>query len=128
MTKLIASLYKYFCYKNLDQPYFRAIIFFSFIGVLFFFLLNAVLPLPHELNPFEMSKTRISNYVSGGLFLGLIYIVISMIYKKKNLDQYSFSEKELKKGARNIIFIFIFLFCLIMILAIFHVRNKLWGY
>ena len=125
MTKLIASLYKYFCFKKLPQPYFRTIIIFSFIGILFYFFLYALFPIPWKFNPFGMNKLPISNYVSGGLFLGAIYLIISLIFKKKNLEQYSFTETELKKSFRNILLIFIFLFCLIMVLSVLHVRDKL---
>ena len=126
MTKLIASLYKYFCFKKLPQPYFRAIIFFSFIGILFYFFLYVLFPIPEKFNPFGMNQLPILNYVSGGLFLGAIYLVISLIFKKKDLEQYSFTETELKKSMRNIILFFIFLFCLIMTLSVLHVRDKLW--
>ncbi len=126
MTKIMASIYKYFLFKKLPSPYFRTIIFFSFLVILFYFLLYGIFPIPHNFSPFGMNKVPILNYVSGGLFLGLIYLVISMLFKKSDLDQYIFTETELKKNARNIILIFVILFCLIMTLAIFHVRDKLY--
>lgn len=126
VIKLIASLYKYFCFKKLPSPYFRTIIFFSFLVILFYFVLYAIFPIPHNFSPFGMNKIPILNYISGGLFLGIIYLIISMVFKKKDLEQYTFTETELKKSARIIILIFIFLFCLIMTLAVLHVRNKLY--
>ena len=124
MTKIMASIYKYFSFKKLPSPYFRTIIFFSFLVILIYFLLYAIFPIPHNFSPFGMNKIPILNYISGGLFLGLIYLVISIAFKKKDLDRYTFTETELRKSARNIIFIFVLLFCLIMTLAIFHVREK----
>jgi hypothetical protein len=127
VTKIIASLYKYFCFKKLPTPYFRTIIFFSFIAILFYFFLYAIFPIPEKFNPFGMNKLPILNYVSGGLFFGAIYLGISIVFKKTDLEQYSFSETELKKSIRNIFLFFIFLFCLIMTLGVLQVRDKLWN-
>lgn len=126
MTKIIASLYKYFSFKRLPSPYFRTIIFFSFLVILIYFVLYGIFPIPHNFNPFGMTKIQISNYISGGLFLGMIYLVLSMIFKEKDLKQYTFTDTQLEKSARNIILIFIFLFCLIMTLAVLHVRDRLY--
>ena len=125
MIKIIASIYKYFCFKKLPSPYFRTIIFFSFIAISFYFFFYAIFPIPEKFSPFGMNKLPILNYVSGGLFLGAIYLVLSLRFKKKDLEQYSFTDIELKRGFRNIILFFIVLFCLIMTLGILHVRDKL---
>lgn len=128
MTKIIASLYRYFSFKRLPSPYFRTIIFFSFLVILFYFVLYGISPIPHNFNPFGMNEIPISNYISGGLFPGMIYLIISMIFKEKDLRQYTFTDTELKKSVRDIIVIFIFLFCLIMALAILHVRDRLYPF
>lgn len=75
-----------------------------------------------------MNKIPIANYICGGLFLGMIYLIISVIFKEKDLQHYTFTDTELKKSARNIVVISILLFCLIMALAVLHVRDKLYPF
>ena len=126
MTKIVASLYKYFSLKELPSPYFRTLILLSFFVILLFFLLYGVTPIPHDYNPFGFGKSYNRNFISGGLFLGLIYLILSVIFRKKDLDQYSFSDTELKYNLRKIIIVFVILFCLIMILAFFNIRGRLY--
>jgi len=123
MKKIIAFLYAYFCFKKLPAPYFRTIM--AFIGIIIFpfFLLYAIFPIPDYLNPFGMSKMPINNYAFGVIFIGILYLIISSFLNKINLNSYSFSEEQLKRGSRKLLIYLISLFLLIFVLSILHVRN-----
>jgi hypothetical protein len=127
VTKIIASFYKYLLLRKLTMPYFRTISFFSFIAILCNFLLETLFPIPDEFDPFGRNKLPILNYISGAIFFGVLYFVISTIFKKENLGKYSFTDSELKNSFRNTILFLVFLFFLIMTLSTLHVRDKIWG-
>lgn len=124
MKKIVALVYAYFSLKKLPAPYFRTIMVFAGLIIFHFFLLYAIFPIPKSLSPFGMNKIAIKNYISGGIFFGVLYFIIAFIFNKKILEGYSFSEKQLKIGIRKLLIYFIILFFLIFLISILHVRNR----
>jgi len=124
MTRAIASLYQYFCFKKMTSPYFRTIIACSGIVMFLFLLLIATFPIPLSFDFFGHSKSPLQNYISGALLLGLCYFVISAFFRKEQLEKYSFTEKQLRLSVRYFSFTVLIIFFLIMTISIFHIRDK----
>ena len=123
MKKIVAIVYAYFSLKKFPAPFFRTVMVFAGLIIFHFFLIYAIFPIPKSLSPFGMNKLAINNYISGGIFFGILYFVIASIFNKKILEGYSFTTEELKIGMRNLLIYFIILFFLIFFISIFHVRN-----
>lgn len=124
MKRLVALVYTYFCYKKLPGPYFRTIIFFAGFTIYHFFLIYAIFPIPKTLSPFGMYKIPIKNYVSGGIFLGSLYILLALVFDRNNLQKYLFNKEELQIGVRKLLIYFIILFFLIFLSSILHIRER----
>lgn len=125
MRRRMALLYKYFQLKNLPMPYFRTIIAFSALLTFHLFLIYVIFPVPGYFTPFGLSKVPIINYAIGVLWFGILYLVFSIFFKTKDLEFYSFTEDEIKKGALKLLLYFILLFILIFSFSVLKVR-RLW--
>lgn len=124
MKKNFALIYKYFCFKNLPQPYFRSVMTLIGFSIMFLSLLFAIFPLPLNFNPFGISKETINNYVYGGIYVAVLYFIIAFVFKKKYLEKYSFTDKELKACGRYIVVLFLILFFVLFSVIILQVRNR----
>ena len=124
MEEIIAKTYYYFLRKKLPTPYFRTIIIFCGFTILHCFVLFEIFPFPKYFNPFRMSKIPIENYIAGLIFLGLIYSIFTIIFKKKQLEKYSFTESQIKYFMPKMFLYFVLLFAAIIILSTMHLREK----
>jgi hypothetical protein len=124
MKKLVASFYKYYCLKKLDIPYFRSIM--TLIGFFFmhFLLLFAIFPLPKKLNPFAIEAKSIIIYGYAICIILLLYIVSSLLFRKKELEKYTFTTKQLKVRGRTIVIYFFALLFLLGLSLILKVRTR----
>src|SRR6266516_1981906 len=96
MKKIVALIYKQYSFRNIPDAYFRSIMTLLGFFILLFSLLFVFFPLPSYLNPFDIDKIQIKDYVYGGIFLGVLYFITTSLFKKKDLDKYSFTEEQLK--------------------------------
>jgi|GEM_PF-2801755 len=124
MKKIVALIYQQYSYRNIPDAYFRSLMTIIGFFILHYSLVFIYFPLPSYLNPFGISKVSIINYVYGGIFVGILYLLLSVIYKKEKLNEYSFTEKELVVCKRTLIIYFFILLILLTVGLILHVRNR----
>lgn len=125
MRRRVALMYGYFRLKNLSIPYFRTVMVFSGVLTFHFFLIYAIFPIPIYFTPFGVSKVPIINYAIALLWFGILYLIFSLLFRKRDLESYSFTENELKKGSLKLFLYFVFLFLLTFIFSMINVR-MLW--
>ena len=124
MKKIVALIYKQYSFRNIPDAYFRSLMTLIGFFILHLSLLFIFFPLPFYLNPFDINKTPIVNYVYFGICTGLLYLVVSLTFKKKDLEKYSFTEDQLKACKRNIVIYFFILLLLLLVGLILHVRDR----
>ena len=124
MKRLAALIYKQYTFRNIPDAYFRLVMTLTGFVILHLSLLFVFFPLPFYLNPFGINKVPIINYVYGGIFVGLLYFIFSLVFKKKDLEKYSFTEDQVKSCKRKIIIYFLILLLLLAAGLILHVRNR----
>lgn len=124
MKRLVALIYRQYTFRNIPDAYFRLVMTLTGFVVLHLSLLFVFFPLPFYLNPFGVNKVPIINYVYGGIFVGLLFFFFSLIFKKKDLEKYSFAEDQLKSCKRNIVIYFLILLLLLALGLILHVRDR----
>jgi len=122
--KNLALIYKYYYYKKLPQPYFRTIM--TVIGFLIMLvsIFFSIFPLPLHFNPFGIGKKTIVDYGYGLIFITILYFIISRIVKKEYLEEYFFTERQIKNCGRYIIILFCILFCILFSAIILQIRHK----
>jgi hypothetical protein len=124
MKKIIASTYCYFLLKKISMPYFRTIIIYTGLLMVHFILIYIIFPIPNSLNPFGLYKKEIKNWIPTGIILIISFMGFSLIFKKKDLGQYSFTENETRIYLRKVLIYFLILFCAMIILSTLHIREK----
>jgi hypothetical protein len=122
--KNLALIYKYYYSKKLPQPYFRTIMTVIGFLVMIVSIFFSIFPLPLYFNPFGISKKKIVDYGYGIIFIAILYFIISTKVKKKYLEEYFFTEKQIKNCGRYIIILFCILFCILFGAIILQIRNK----
>ncbi len=124
MKKFAVALYSYFKKKKLPTPYFRTMMVLIGFIMLHLFAIDSVLRLPGYLNPFGMGKTQIVSWISGGIFIGIVYLILSLAFKKKYLEQYLITDRQRKNRLYILTIYSISLAVLIVLGAVFRFRNK----
>jgi hypothetical protein len=124
MKEIVAKTYFYFLLKKLPTPYFRTIMIFCGFTVLHFFIIFEIFPLPEWLDPFRITKIPIRNYIAGAFFFGLIFLILSFCFKRKDIAKYSFTERQMKYFMPKMLLYFVFLFITLIILSTMHLRDK----
>ena len=125
IKKIVATIYQYFVFRKLRTPYFRTIFLIVFFIMLLSVVLFAVFPIPWTWYPFSISKKAINNYFYGAIFLLILYLILSLIFKKKEINQYPFWEEKVRTIGKWIV-IYASIICIVLVLlGIFHVR-KMW--
>ena len=124
MKRIAAIIYQSYSEKKIDMPYFRTIISFEGLIIIHLLILYAAFKIPKSFNPFSISETRSINYIYTGIFILLLTGILSLFFKRKQLEAYEFREDELKQGSRNILIYFIVSVIILLLLAIFKVRNR----
>ena len=124
MKKIVALTYCYFYSRKLPTPYFRTIMTFVVLIIFQFLVLYAIFPIPRDFIPFGMNKTIIGNYLFGSICFGILYFIVSSLFKKKSLEQFSFTEKQAKKCLVNLGIYFVILVLAIITSSALHLRNK----
>lgn len=113
MKKIVALIYQSYAARKLLTPYFKALM--TVVGgILMILAIVWGLLQTHFLNPFTVSDKRGINLLVGGVFVFLLLAVFSLVYKKKDLDRYNFTGKQLKRAT---IYIAVYFLTLIIILS-----------
>ena len=124
MKKIVAQTYAYFICRKISMPYFRTMMIFVGLIMFHFILIYVIFPIPQSLNPIRSGKSELVNWVSASIFLGLLYLLVSLIYKKRDLQQYTFTKAESTASLRKLLVYFIILFATICIVSTLHLRDK----
>lgn len=93
MRRIIALIYKSYVARNLYIPYIKSLM--TLVGGIYI-ILAIFWGLFKIINPFSLSNKPELNLLIGALFICLLLLVFSLIYKKKDLDKFHFTEDQLK--------------------------------
>ena len=105
-------------------PYFRTIMVFSGLLILHLLLIYKIFPIADSLNIFGFNKNEIKNWLPIGVLLACVFLVLSLSFKKKDLQKYSFTKIEIKVGLRNMLIYFFILFTLIIVISAFRIHER----
>jgi hypothetical protein len=113
MKRIIALIYKSYVFRKIYTPYIKSLM--TLIGgILILLSIFYGLFKVHFINPFTVSNKTSINLIVGALFICLLLIIFSLIFKKKDLDEYHFTEKQLKRVTIYIIIYFLTLILLLL--------------
>jgi c-di-AMP phosphodiesterase-like protein len=119
MKRILALIYKSYEARNLNNSYFRALM--TIIGPLLFVIILAQGIL--KLHLLEHSSMGLL-YLILGLFICLLLIIFSRVYKKEDLNYYQFTHEQLQPTTRYLIVYLIGIFLLVtgtLILRMTHI-------
>jgi hypothetical protein len=124
MKRIIALIYQSYVARKLYTPYIKALM--TLIGgvliilAIFFGLLNISF-----LNPFTISNKGGINLLVGGLFVCLMLIVFSSVYRRRDLARYHFTQRQLRQVTIYITVYFLTLILLLLITLILRAKHML---
>jgi hypothetical protein len=124
MKNIVALIFIYFSNKNMSIPHFRTIMVFSGFFILHLFLIYKFFSIPNSLNIFGSNKSEIKNWLPIGALLACVFLVLSLCFKKRDLEKYSFTRIEINVGIRNMLIYFCTLLILIVVISTFHIHER----
>lgn len=74
-------------------------------------------------SPFNLSKNDGLNFFFGGIFIAILFAVLALLFKKRELEQFVFTEREIKLGNRIVMIYFLGLIILLTTVLILHAKN-----
>lgn len=116
MNRIVALVYWVFkTDKKQDTPYFATCLIVTLLLVINFVSIASVFNLKYHPFAIKFSENqRISDWVNTIIQGSLLWIIFALIFPKKNLEPYGFTEVELKK-ARNRLIVAIVLSIILMV-------------
>ena len=124
MNRFAVALYQYFLIRKLPTPYFRTIMVLVGFFMLHTFLLFSIFPISETLSPFGNSKMQIKNWIPTGIFIGVLYLILSLVFKKSYLERHSFPDKQRKRYLHILTIYSVTIAASIVLCSVYHVRNK----
>jgi hypothetical protein len=115
MKRIVALVYKSYKSKDLPQPYFRSMMTIVY-GIMIISLLLSLKFLGLHV-PKESSNRPLFLLEFCSAILA-VYFILSLLYSKRKLETYYFSETQIKKGWRSIIIYLILLNILVLVYLI----------
>jgi hypothetical protein len=123
MKKFAVALYQYFLIRKLPTPYFRTIMVMVGFIMLHTFLLFSIFPIPETLSPFGNSKIQVKNWIPTAIFIGILYLILCLLFKKSYLEKYSFSDIQRKRHLKRLAIYSIIIAALIVLCSLYHIKN-----
>lgn len=104
MKRIIARYYHALKKRNADVPYATTIMFVAGSMMFHWFQLGALFDIPDKFyGPVTLKNPTADGWVNA-FVMGTPMIIISLlIFRKKDLDKYTFTDSELKRGYRNVV-------------------------
>src|SRR5213080_4723772 len=112
MKRIVALVYKSYKWKDFPLPYFRSIMTIVF-GIMIISLLLSLKFLGLHIPKNSTDQTLFLLEIWFGLVA--LYFILSLIFRKRKLETYYFSDAQIKKGWRSIIVYFILLNILVLV-------------
>jgi hypothetical protein len=125
MKKIAIALYQYFLIRKLPTPYFRTIMVLVGFCLLHAILLFSILPIPQNLSPFGNNKREIRNWIPTGIFIGILYLILSLIFRKSYLGKKLLAEKERKRHLHFLTIYIIIIAVILVLCSIYRFKIRL---
>ena len=125
MIKNLAIFYHNLKQKGNDISYVSTIVFFVFSIGLHWFQAVMIFDIPrHFYSPIHIDNQGLNRWVNSVLFLGPLFIISFLLFKKSAFDAYGLTEMELRSGYRkHVIYIILSIILLIALLVNDGVRK-----
>lgn len=122
MKRIIALVYQSYVFKKFSIPYVRALMVLILSVIILLSIILGSFKL-NFVNPFGLSDKAGINLLIGGLFVFLLLGVCSLLFKKRDLEEYHFTEKQLKHATTYIAVYFLALILLLLATLILRARH-----
>jgi len=103
MKKIVALIYKYYLYRNLPLPYLRALLTFLIFILVHIYVVFTVFNIFAVLPNWYINNVEISGNINIFFFAFILLIIFLLTIKKSALSRYTFSDKQLDSGWKNLI-------------------------
>lgn len=122
MKRIVALIYHSYLHRKLDIVYLRTLM--TIIGgvivlmVIVWIVFKITAP-----SPFNVSNHGVVNIVSGLSFVIILLVCLSLLFKKKELEKYNFTKRQLNLTTRYVLVYFITLIAILTVTLILHAKH-----
>jgi hypothetical protein len=119
MKKNLAIFYHNLKNKGNDIPYVLTLAFFVFSLGLHWFQAVMIFDIPqHIYSPIQLENTRSTRWVNSLVFFTPVFIASLLLFKKSSLEEYKFTDLDLRNGYRKHVIYMVLSIALLMGLLI----------